>query len=57
VDKNSTAFSNEDGVMTFVLEADVEYENALVREALRFVRNEKEPGGFQFVGYSRRMKK
>lgn len=57
VDKNTTAFTSKDGVLTFVLEADVEYENALVREAMRFVRNEKETGGFQFVGYSRRMKK
>lgn len=57
VDKNRTSFTNSGGVMTFIIEADVEYENAMVREAIRFVRNEKNADGFRLVGYSRRMKK
>jgi hypothetical protein len=54
VDKQGTTLGIKDNVMTFVIEADAEYERANVREALRFVRGEK--GGFQFVGYSRKTK-
>ena len=54
LDKQGTAFGLKDGVMTFVLEGDAEYERASVREVLRFVRDEK--SGFQFVGYSRKEK-
>ncbi|RBP47695.1 hypothetical protein DES53_101494 [Roseimicrobium gellanilyticum] len=55
-DKSGTSFTIEDDVMIFVIEADAEYENASVREALRFERKKQDTGGFQFVGYGRRMK-
>jgi hypothetical protein len=53
-DKDATDFGVKDGVMTFTLQADAQYENAKVRETLRFIRNSK--GEVEFVGYNRTAK-
>lgn len=53
-DKEATDFGMKDGVMTFTLFGDGEYENAKVRETFTFIRNGK--GEVEFVGYNRKIK-
>lgn len=53
-DKDATGFGVKDGVMTFLLQADVEYADAKVRETLKFIRNDQ--GGIELTGYNRTVK-
>ncbi len=53
-DRDAKSFEMKEGVMNFILQADSDYENAKVREVLRFVRGST--GDIQFIGYSRTAK-
>ncbi|MEZ0387965.1 MAG: hypothetical protein ACAI34_12900 [Verrucomicrobium sp.] len=53
-DRKRNDFGVKEGIMTFTLQADAQYENALVRETFSFARNEQ--GGIEFTGYNRTAK-
>lgn len=53
-DRKATSFGVKEGVMTFTLQGDAEYEKALVRETFSFIRNEQ--GGVELTGYNRTAK-
>ena len=50
-DRGATDFGVKNGVMTFTLQADAEYEKGKVRETLKFIRNDQ--GDIEFVEYDR----
>ncbi len=53
-DNKATNFAMKDGVMTFTLEVDVEYEKGKTREVLTFIKNKA--GDVEMVGYARTAK-
>jgi hypothetical protein len=53
-DKEATDFGVKNGIMTYLLHGDTQYENGSTREVFRFYRNKQ--GEIEFTGYNRSIK-